>query len=503
MSKNAKKLILTLAACISILSLSACSGGDTPSERSSPSPETPQTSTQTAESVCALTQDRVGQKVRVTGQIAFTDRNNPEGIFADIEDGGCRAGIFVKKSQWESWTEEEQALINKGVKVIAEGQLRSFEGNLVVELTSPLLPAGDAVPEPVKESAVTTPAPATTLDELNLTAEPLAKKRLDVEKVYSGGEGPGLCYLGSYAMLARYADSDIDFSDVIANCGIATSAFYVPEINLLLNGFEIGSIAVAAGNQGFDYYIAALKGAGLTDEFLAANLVEDAKQVISVNNEEEAFNLLKRLIASDIPVMAHLDINFIREDLIAHCPYWKSIFDWQDVHMGSTHIDHYMSVNGYDRDYVYLNDPTEKQEDLGTDIPVSINAFLDSWENGNHPSLGEESQIGPYWMLFLGERGTAKSVEELIAWNKGIAAEAIPRIRQAAEKPNVNDLIHCNGMYRARKEFAAFLKENGYTEAGEIFLEISELFGGLTRSDDPGADLLKIADLQEQSLTKW
>ena len=112
--------------------------------------------------------------------------------------------------------------------------------------TSPVEPSSApplAPPEP----------PALPLAELNLVVEPLAKKRLNVENVYSGGDGPGLCYLGGYAILAKFADNDIDFSDVIANCGIATSAFYIPEINLLLNGFEIGSIAVAAENQGFDY----------------------------------------------------------------------------------------------------------------------------------------------------------------------------------------------------------------------------------------------------------
>ena len=246
-----------------------------------------------------------------------------------------------------------------------------------------------------------------------------------------------------------------------------------------------------------------MKDAKLTDEFLATNLVEDAKQIISTSDEDESFELLKRLISSDIPVMVHLDINFMRESLINYCPYWKDIFDWQDAHMGSTHIDHYMPVSGYDQSFVYLNDPTEKQEDLGTDIPIGITDFLTAWKNGNHPSFSEESHIGPYWMLFLGERKTTKSADELISWNKGIAAEAVSRIRQAAEKPNVNETIHCNGMYRARKEFGAFLEQAGCEEAGNMFIEISELFRGLCQSSNPKADLLRIADLQEQSLTDW
>ena len=189
-------------------------------------------------------------------------------------------------------------------------------------------PSAPSPSTPAPSLEPSTPAPsAPVLTELNLVAEPLAEKKLDVEMIYSGDDDSGLCYIGSYVMLAKFADSDIDFSDVIANCGIATSALYVPEINLLLNGFGIGSIAVAAGNQGFDYYIVALKDAKLTDEFLATNLVEDAKQIISMKSEDEAFELLKRLISSDIPVMVHIDTNFIKEALITHTSYWKTIFD--------------------------------------------------------------------------------------------------------------------------------------------------------------------------------
>jgi hypothetical protein len=359
-----------------------------------------------------------------------------------------------------------------------------------------------AIPGCQSDVGLETPVSA-GLAALDLPDEPLGENRLSVEKIYSGGDGPGLCYLGSYAMLARYTDSEIAFSDVIANCGMATSALYIPEINLMLNGFEIGSIGVAAGNQGFDYYISALKGAQLTDEFLAMNLVEDAREIILTESGEESFRLLKRLISGGIPVMAHLDIYSIKEPLIDYCPYWEEIFNWQDAHMNGVHIDHYMTVNGYDGDYVYLNDPTEKQEGLGTDIPIPTADFLDSWENGNHPSMPEECHIGPFWMLFLGERGAAKSVAELLDWNREINAKAVPMIRQAAENPNVVDLIHCNGMGRSRGEFAAFLKENGYTEAGEIFLEISELFKGLEHSPDQRADLLRIADLQEESLSSY
>jgi hypothetical protein len=355
-------------------------------------------------------------------------------------------------------------------------------------------------PEPSSAPPATPPAPPEPppppLAELNLVVEPVAEKRLDVELVYSGGDLPGLCYLGGYAMLAKFNDSDIDFTDVVANSGIGSSALYIPEVNILNDGSFLQSIGLAAKNQGFDYYIAALKAATITDTFLAADFPKDAKQVLSAESEDEAFELLKRLVSSDIPVMVHVDLSPIKEPMVAHTSWAKYAF------MGADHLDHYMTVTGYDQNVVYLSDPTEKAAGKGEDIPVDITGFLSAWENGDHPSFGDAG-VGPYWMLFLGKRGTARSASELISWNKEIAAKAPEEIRKAADNPNINDLLHCNQMYRARKEFGAFLKEAGYVEAGNMFLQAADLFRGLCQSSNPKADLLKIAGLQEQSLEKW
>ena len=183
--------------------------------------------------------------------------------------------------------------------------------------------------------------------------------------------------------------------------------------------------------------------------------------------------------------------------MMAHTTWAKYAF------VEAPHVDHYMTVTGYDDSYVYLNDPIEKASGKGKDIPVSISGFLDAWKNGNSSSFDEGARIGPYWMLFLGKRGGAKSADELISWNKDIAAKTPGEIRKAANKPNISDLLHCNEMYRARKEFGVFLKENGYGEAGNMFLQAAELCRGLCGSSNQKADLLRIADLQEQALEKW
>ena len=353
-------------------------------------------------------------------------------------------------------------------------------------------------PAPAPVPAETPEAPASPLASLGLVDEPANEAKLDVALVYSGGEAAGFCYLGSYAMLAKYADPGITFTDVIANSGVATSAVYMAPMNLLMNEFSIGSMGVAAGNQGFDYYLAALKGAQLTDEFFAADLVTDARQPLAMDSGEEAFELLKKLISSDIPVMVHLDISYLKDELSSQSSYLGDVFRFS----GPGDVDHYMVVTGYNQDTIYLNDPTEPAPGKGKDIQVAVSGFMSAWENGNSPSLNEDARIGPYWMLFLGERGPARSAAELIAWNKEIGRGAPAAIRQAAERPNINDVMHCNEMYRARKEYGTFLKQNGHASAGDMFLEAAELFGKLCQSSSQQADLLKIADLQEQALAQ-
>ena len=372
----------------------------------------------------------------------------------------------------------------------------------VAMTTCALSPAPPPTPSPPPETPAESPPPsppeppAPILAELNLVAEPLDQNKLDVDLVYSGGDETGLCYLGSYAMLAKFEDSNINFTDVVANSGIGASALYIPQANILLDGSFLGSIGAAARNQGFDYYIVAVKGARITDDFLASDLPKDAKQVLSVESEDEAFELLKRLISSDVPVMVHFDLSPIKEPMVAHTSWARYAFLEMD------HVDHYVTVTGYDESLVYLNDPTEKAAGKGEDIPVDISGFLDAWKNGDHPSFDEGSRIGPYWMLFLGQRGTAKTASEVILWNSEIGAKAPAEIRKAADNPNISDLLHCNQMYRARKEFGAFLKQNGYDEAGNMFVEASGLFRGLCQSSNPKADLLGIADLEELALRK-
>jgi hypothetical protein len=378
---------------------------------------------------------------------------------------------------------------------------------LVVAGCSSSSPSGNGAPTdngaPPSNGTSSQPEPsAEPLAGLNLVDEPLATKRLDVELVYSGTTEPALCYLGSYAMLAKYNDNSLDFPDVVANSGMANSAIYYSGVNILSEGLFLWGVGLAAINQGFDYYIAAQEGAVIADDTMSKDLPEEAEEVVWLESEEELFTLLKRLISSDIPVEVHLDCTNIQQELVTYTSYWEVIFEFTQTYLNKDN-DHYFVVTGYDQDFVYLNDPTEPQAGMGKDIPVTTEHFLEAWANGNHPSFELGAGIGPYWMFFLGERSTPKTAEQVLAWNRDFAVSAPDEIRAASVDPFVDSLMHCGNMCRERLDFGEYLQRNGYTAAGELYIEAGELFGELCYSDDQTADMLEIANLLEQALDEW
>ena len=99
------------------------------------------------EPVCSLNLDRVGEMVRVSGQIVFLEANLPGGVFAQLEEEDCSLGVFVDRDYWNKWKGEEKARFTVGSWIEVEGQLGAYLGELEVQLTSPaLLAAGTQTP---------------------------------------------------------------------------------------------------------------------------------------------------------------------------------------------------------------------------------------------------------------------------------------------------------------------------------------------------------------------
>ena len=91
-----------------------------------------------AESPCELTLDRVGEKVKVSGQIVFIEKNLPAGVFAKLTQSECTVGLFVDRDYWNSWNEAYRAPFTVGAWVESEGYLGAYLGELEVQMTTPL-----------------------------------------------------------------------------------------------------------------------------------------------------------------------------------------------------------------------------------------------------------------------------------------------------------------------------------------------------------------------------
>lgn len=359
-------------------------------------------------------------------------------------------------------------------------------------------PALQEAPVPAPTPETPSPEPITVSPEpeeleLNLVEMAPSSYQLDVTPVYSGFQGePAQCYLGSLAMLAKYDDPALDFADVIAYCGVGTCA----HVSLAgdLGGFGTGphSIIDTAANLGYGYIIGIAKNGRANDtpiSPLQSTFEEKAERIEYFDTEDDAFNFLRRAIASNYPVIVVLDCHYVRDDLARVSGYWQKIPE-------VIHFSHHFTVTGYDRDYVYLNDPTgfEKADNL----PVTIANFKSAWEVTEELTL---SNKGPYWMFFLVKKQDQKSASEILAWNKQMSSQAAAHIRKFAENPRMTDMQRflIYHFIRARAEYAKFLERNGKTEAAALYEQSSQLWEGLLESGDLSDDLMKIADLEEQA----
>ena len=301
------------------------------------------------------------------------------------------------------------------------------------------------------------------------------------EETFEGG----LCYLASFGMIVLYNDSTLDFSDVIAYSGVGTTVNYGSEG--LGIGYGLGGIINAADNLGYKLAL------GIADNgVVGTDFEREDIEINTFTDQGEAFNHLANTIASDTPVVVHLDTYYVRDDLA------KITFKW--AMNDKAHSSHFLVVTGYDyiSGYMYLNDNSGYTAEEGLDMPVTIGHFLKSWENGANTTWG--AKLGPYWILYIKGSSRRKSTAEIKSWNKEISESTASQIRDyASGSPIVDNLTYLAELADARKEFAAFLENTQNTEAASLYEETSELYQTMPSATDHVATLNEIANLEEDA----
>lgn len=295
-------------------------------------------------------------------------------------------------------------------------------------------------------------------------------------KIVEEEDIPAMCYLGAFAMLILFDNSNLDFTDVIAYSGLGSNAEY-DSANGLTAGYFEKSIIFAAKNLGYEYALG-VKADGKANTFLA-DFKASASETEYFENEEEAFDYLKGIIDSKKPVEVHLDVYYVIDDFRKASMMW--ITGWEKGHWS-----HFMTVTGYDEDYVYLNDPTDPDLNI-KNMKASVENFLLAWKNSYKVQGG--AQLGPYWMVHIkGENEKAKkSLKEIILWNREISLNSAENIRKSTFSSSIGELTV------GRKEFSKFLKKIGYEEAAKLYQEAAGIY-----ATDPENPLLFIDAAQKE-----
>lgn len=115
-------------------------------------------------------------------------------------------------------------------------------------------------------------------------------------------------------------------------------------------------------------------------DFYNQLLINSKEQVMIFNDKNEALEQLKKLVASDILVM-----------IIGH------------------YGNHYLVATGYDKDYIYINDPgldtgyTYKDGSFSEKSKMSISHFLEQWTISKFEG-GGVGFPGDYGMIWFGEK---------------------------------------------------------------------------------------------------
>ena len=83
--------------------------------------------------LCDLNADRVGDPLRVTGQITYLDDSAPEGMYFDLQKEHCQVGVWLDQSLFETLAADDQALLALENKVAVKGILYMEGGEYMLD----------------------------------------------------------------------------------------------------------------------------------------------------------------------------------------------------------------------------------------------------------------------------------------------------------------------------------------------------------------------------------
>jgi hypothetical protein len=86
---------------------------------------------------CLFPPEMVGKAVVAAGEILFVDDGTAAGLYAEMQSGECVYRLWVERTSWETWSEEEKAVFSMGKFVEVEGILTIVLNEQNIDLSFP------------------------------------------------------------------------------------------------------------------------------------------------------------------------------------------------------------------------------------------------------------------------------------------------------------------------------------------------------------------------------
>ncbi len=310
---------------------------------------------------------------------------------------------------------------------------------------------------------------ASVLKKLGIVKEPRSSVTLEIQHVYS----PGISHLGSLAAALEAYDSRLVITKVVFYSGPIYEQQQQTgdeKDTIIMLPMRPETVLLSAiDNLGYRAYIG-YNRAGFSK--LKKTYLKD---------EDEAFDFLKRLLSSGLPVIVQIDKKFI----------------------GEKTGNEFVVVIGYDNENVYINDPFKAAEEGGNNRAIGIADFLDAWGSG-------EVAKTPNLMLFVERVRRPKPDVEILAELKKECRVISSYLNKDADnlekgKMSVADFQSFADLSGAKRSaLVVFLREMNFNNVAEYYNQIAILYAEMRQETDPkeGAKKLRQVAKEEKKASK-
>jgi hypothetical protein len=268
----------------------------------------------------------------------------------------------------------------------------------------------------------------------------------------------GFCYMESFSMQVGYLDGTVTAEEVFIFAGLGATLSY-SSWGKSFSGFPERNWTMMVHTRAIDNYGAHfVVGHDVTGDD-GDYMKGGALSRTTYSGPEEALRFLKALIRSNRPVQVHVDLYYL-----------PSLTKYQFNRPSGPGGSHFILINGYDENFIYLTETylVENDKNQFKNVKIPVGEFMEAWWHGGVPPLeGFWGTTGPYWMVFLIETEKSQldkmSLTEILDMQRGFSAKNEATIIRYVNSDFSN--TSWGSIATLKKLFGDYLAANGKSEA--------------------------------------